>query len=118
MTYCSKCGQKNEDEAVYCSKCGSPLKDVPRKREDECDKTCEEECSGSGGSKAWAIFWGIVVILIGAWIVFELALKNLADQIPELAWTQNITFPFWFIILGVIGLLVIILGIRIIAKNR
>jgi len=117
MTYCSKCGQKNEDDAVYCSKCGSPLQDKPRRREDECDKTCEEDCSG-GGSRGWAIFWGIVVIVIGFWIVFELALKNLADQIPELAWTKTIEFPFWFIIIGIIGLLVIIMGIRIVAKNR
>ena len=118
MTYCSKCGHKNEDDAIYCSKCGTPLKDMPgRKRQDECDKGCEDACS-SGGSRGWAIFWGIVVILIGAWIIFELALKNLAEQIPELAWTKTVDFPFWFIIIGVLGLLVIIMGIRIIAKNR
>ena len=25
MTYCSKCGNKNEDDAKFCAKCGASL---------------------------------------------------------------------------------------------
>ena len=36
MTYCPKCGTKNEDDAVYCNKCGAPL-DITKKG---YEKTC------------------------------------------------------------------------------
>jgi len=116
MTYCSKCGTKNDDDAEFCKKCGASLSSKKIKREDQWDKQCEEDCAG--GSKGWGVFWGLVVILIGLWIIFELVLKNLAKDIPELSWINTISFPFWWIIFAVIGILIIITGIRIITKNR
>lgn len=116
MAYCSKCGAKNEDDAQFCKKCGASLSAKTQKREDEWDKKCEEDCSG--GHRGWGIFWGLVIILIGLWIIFELVLKELAKSIPELSWINDYSFqPIW-IIFAAVGVLIIIAGLRIILKNR
>ena len=118
MAYCSKCGKKNEDDAEFCAKCGASLTGSKKDHEKECENSCEEECSGGKhGHRGWGIFWGVVVICIGLWIIFELVLKNLADEVSALAWVKTIDFPFWWVIGGVLGLLIIIAGIRIIVKK-
>ena len=118
MVYCSKCGKKNEDDAEFCSKCGTSLTGTKKDFEKDWENRCEEECAGGkGGSRGWGIFWGIVVICIGLWIIFELVLKNLAEDIPELSWVQNINFPFWWVIGAVLGILIIVAGIRIVIKK-
>ena len=116
MVYCSKCGAKNEDNAEFCKKCGASLTRIKTKHQGEWDKRCEEDCAG--GHKGWSIFWGLVVILIGLWIIFEIVLKNLAEDIDSLAWVNTISFPFWWIIFAIIGILIIITGIRIITKTK
>jgi hypothetical protein len=116
MAYCSKCGTKNEDDAEFCKKCGNSLTKKPTKKQDDWEKNCENECSG--GHKGWGIFWGIVIIVIGIWIIFEIVLKELAKTIPELSWVNNYSFqPIW-IIFAALALLIIMAGIRIIMKNR
>ena len=116
MAYCSKCGTKNEDDAEFCKKCGATLSGKKTRQKDEWDKKCEEDCAG--GHKGWGIFWGLVVILIGLWIIFEIVLKELAKTIPELEWVNNISFQPWWIIFAIVGILIIITGIRMITKNR
>ena len=118
MVYCSKCGKKNEDDAEFCAKCGVSLTGSKKDHEKECEKNCEDECSGGKhGHRGWGIFWGVVVICIGLWIIFELVLKNLADDISALSWAKNINFPFWWVIGAVLGILIIVAGIRIITKK-
>ena len=119
MVYCSKCGTKNDDDAEFCKKCGTSLKEPKKNIEKEWDKRCEEECSGGKTGKGWSIFWGLVIILVGIWIVFEVVLKNLAEDYPDqLWWVNNITFPFWWLIIGFIGILIIITGIRILISKK
>jgi uncharacterized membrane protein YvbJ len=119
MVYCAKCGEKNEDIAKYCSKCGASLTSEKKDYEKNMENRCEEECSGGkDGGLGWRIFWGLVIIVFGLWIIFELVLKNLADDIAELAWVKDIAFPFWWVIGAIFGILIIIAGIKIIIKNK
>jgi len=64
MVYCTKCGTKNEDDAVVCVKCKEPLmsdKTVRRER-----RRKENECFGlpHGGSIAGLVI-GLIIILWG-----------------------------------------------------
>jgi len=113
MTYCSKCGTKNEDEAEFCKKCGSSL--TGKGKEHKRGEPCEEECVVGQRSPYAPIFWGVIVILVGLWILFEFVLKNTVfkDQFPD--WIQN--FEFWWIIGLVIAIAVIMTGVRILVKK-
>ena len=112
MSYCSKCGQKNDDEAEFCSKCEESLKGKPKKHEDQWDKRCEEECAG--GKKGAPIFWGIIVIIIGLWIISEFVVKRIwPEYLPD--WFNN--FEFVWLIALIIAIAIIITGIRMIAKR-
>ena len=116
MVYCTKCGTKNDDSAQYCVKCGNSLKTSSQKPNDDWDRRCEEECAGGKSNRGWSIFWGLVIVLIGIWIIFEIVLKNLAQDIPELSWVNSIIFPFWWIIVAIFAIMLIITGLRIISK--
>ena len=119
MAYCSKCGKINEDDAEFCAKCGDSLGASKKDMGKEWENRCEEECGGGKrGHRGWGIFWGIVVICIGVWLIFEVVLKNLAENIPELAWVNNISFPFWWVIIGIAAILIISAGIRMIVKSN
>ncbi len=111
MTYCQKCGTKNEDEADFCKKCGAPL-DVSKKvQEKEWDKRCEDECAGGKGGRGWAIFWGVVIILVGLFIILEIVLRNMLNiQIIDAEY-------YGWIIAAVIGIFIIILGVRILSRR-
>lgn len=106
MAYCSQCGTKNEDTATFCKKCGVSLSGIKKDYEKERDQRCEEECIGGG--KGFSIFWGIIIILIGLWVIFEFVLKNMGIVSGD--------FPFWSIFIFAIGILVILWGFRIITK--
>ena len=114
MTFCSKCGTKNDDQAEFCKKCGDSLtgKAKPRKKEDPC----EEECVVGKQSPFSSIFWGIIIILVGFWILFEFVLKNTGvyETLPE--WVQN--FEFWWFIGLIIAIAVIMTGIRIVINRN
>jgi len=114
MTYCSKCGTKNEDDAEFCKKCGDSLKG-PAKGHAKDDK-CEEECVVGKRSPIAPIFWGVVVILLGLWILFELVLKNTEVYSNLPTWLQN--FEFWWLIGLVIAIAVIMTGIRILISKE
>lgn len=106
MTYCPKCGKQNEDDATYCNKCGAPLSGTKT----EYDKERAEECFG--GPRHAPIVWGAILVLIGLAIIIEGVLKNIKG-LP--AWVYQIEFGWVFAL--IIGLLLIILGIRKLARR-
>ena len=113
MTYCSKCGTKNEDDAEFCKKCGLTLKGAAKGQHK--DDKCEEECVVGKRNPIAPIFWGIIVILLGLWILFEVVLKNTSiyNELPS--WLQN--FEFWWLIGLIVAVAVIMTGIRIIVNK-
>ena len=117
MTYCSKCGTKNEDDAEFCKKCAASLKDEKKSKEKEWDKKCEEGCQGGPSGRGWGIFWGVIIVLAGLWIIFEFVIKKIpkSDLPQNLHWLPD--FPYGYIFAIVIGIFVIIWGLRILGKH-
>ena len=105
MTYCSKCGNKNEGDAKYCSNCGASLLEIEYEsyKDDDC------VCEGNNRNPLVPIFWGITVILIGLWIIFQFVLPN-----NFLSSLQD--FSFCGLIFLIIALAIILTGIRIMTK--
>ena len=119
MTYCSQCGQKNEEDAQFCSKCGATLTETTSRKKNDWDERCEEDCGGGAqGNRGWSIFWGLVIIIVGIWLIFEVVLKNLANSVQGLEWVNTINFEFWWVIIGLFALLIIMTGLRMILRNR
>ena len=106
MVYCAKCGTKNEEDAEFCKKCGASLTGAIKghEKDDDC------VCSGSKQNPLVPVFWGIVVILIGLWIVFIFIFP---DYLP--AGLQD--NPFWGLIILIIAIAVILTGFRILTKK-
>jgi len=107
MTYCSKCGTKNDDDSDFCKKCGASLSGykVTKNKDDDC------VCSGSKQNPLVPVFWGIVIILIGIWIVFSFVIKDfLPTEFGGIGFTSLITL--------IIAIAIILTGLRIITKNR
>jgi hypothetical protein len=71
MVYCTKCGTKNEDDAVVCVNCNEPLAGHPPTRRERRRK--ENECFGlpHGGSIAGLVL-GLIIILWGVTTVLEI----------------------------------------------
>jgi len=116
MTYCQKCGTKNEDDAGFCKKCGAPLDITKMSQEKEWDKHCEDECAGRKGGRGWAIFWGVIIILVGLLIIFEVILKGLSKSYPDiLGWVNSVEFGWIFA--GVIAIFIIVFGLRILSRR-
>jgi uncharacterized membrane protein YvbJ len=111
MTYCQKCGTKNEDDAEFCKKCGATLDISKKAHEKEFDRRCEDECAGGKGGRGWAIFWGVIIILVGLFIILEMVFKNMLklDIMSQV--------EFGWIIAAVIGIFIVILGVRIISRR-
>ena len=135
--YCTKCGTENEEDAAFCKKCGKPLAGGPppppsgtpepalyppghevdrrgyrRKYEHEkdWDKECEEDCSGASRKYSW--FWGVIIILIGFFIIYEAGIKNI-EGLPD--WVYDI--EIWWVIPVLIGLIIIMIGAEAIGKS-
>jgi len=113
MAYCSKCGNKNDDDAKFCGKCGVTLDMSAKDRKKDHDDRCEEECAVGKHSPYAPIFWGAIVIIIGLWIIFNFVIGD--DLLVEygLDWLPD----FWVIIGIIIAIAFIITGIRIITKK-
>ncbi|MCJ2562517.1 MAG: zinc-ribbon domain-containing protein [Candidatus Thermoplasmatota archaeon] len=111
MVYCAKCGQQNADGAQFCSNCAAPIGADRRGREKECERDCEDECHG-GPPRGGSIIWGVIIALIGLFIVIELGLKNV-EGMPD--WIAN--FQLWWIIPVLIGIAIIVAGIRMMVKK-
>ena len=106
MSYCSKCGNKVEENMAFCSKCGAPLKlgtatAVPiqtqriekaekqeKTEKDEPEKTEKQE-KGEHGFFGWLI-GGLILIATGL-----LATLQLAKIIPK-----GTMIPTLFLIIG------------------
>jgi len=95
MVYCTKCGTKNEEDAVVCVKCGASL--VARPPWAPMRRRAEEECFGipHGGAVAGLVF-GIIIILAG--FVWVLQAAGVITKGWELIW------PFIVIIFGILVL--------------
>lgn len=73
MVYCQKCGTENTDEADFCKKCGAPLAPVRRPWREKYGVRAEEECFGiSGGGAICGIIGGLIVLVIGFALVFQI----------------------------------------------
>lgn len=104
MSFCQKCGMKNDDDAIYCKSCGNqmimsvstqPMGWEPRMR------MRRHRPSG------WSIFWGLIVIVFGIWVAIEFGLRHI-DGVPD--WITNM--ELCWILPVIIGLLIIFAGIR------
>ncbi|KPV65582.1 MAG: hypothetical protein AOA65_0013 [Candidatus Bathyarchaeota archaeon BA1] len=93
MVYCTKCGAKNEDDAILCVKCGASLQTGAHPSRRYEHQHTEEECFGipRGGAIAGVIF-GIIIIFFG------------------LSWLMG--FKFWKVFLP---LIIIVFGILVLA---
>lgn len=113
MVYCPRCGKNNEEGARFCNSCGATLMGPPPARDP--GKECERDCSGkecSGTSRSNRIFWGVIVLLIGLWLIFEFGIKNISGM-P--AWVA--AFDFWWIFAVVIGIMIVIAAIRMLTRK-
>jgi hypothetical protein len=108
MTYCPKCGKKNDDDATYCSDCGASLIGTQGNKKEK--EECEEECFG--GSRVGPYIWGIIIILIGLTIVVNSGL----DKIEGMEWLQSIDMG-WVLPL-IIGIAIIFMGARMLLKKK
>jgi len=110
MSYCPRCGKQNADDAKFCNKCSAPLMGQrPRKKNNEC----EDECSSS--PKGSNIFWGIIVVVIGLYILFEYGIKQILSRNDMPDWLYD--FEFCWIIPLMIGIAIILAGIRVLIKR-
>jgi ribosomal protein L40E len=115
MTYCSKCGTQNDKDAEFCKKCGTSL--IGKGKTHKKDDPCDEECVVGKRSPFSSIFWGIIVILVGLWILFEAVIKrneNISSQLPD--WLVN--FEFWWLIGLIIAIAIIMTGVRILVNRK
>jgi ribosomal protein L40E len=103
VVYCQKCGAENADEADFCKKCGAPLAPVKRHWRERVGKRAEEECFGvTGGGAIFGILFGIVVVVLGLALVYQV--------------------PIW-IVIGpivaiVIGVILILFALNAIRRKR
>jgi len=90
MVYCTKCGTKNEEDAVVCGKCGAPLvTQQPWRRE---RRRAEEECFGlpHGGAIVGLVI-GIIIILVGV------------SSLLKIEWGDYL----WALIIIIVGILMV-----------
>ena len=108
MAYCSHCGQKNDDSAQFCLKCGRSLHTVEQTHMKDDDCVCE----GDNRNPLVPIFWGIAVILIGLWILYQFALPK--ELFPS--WFGDISFCS--LIFLIIAISIILTGLRMLTKKK
>lgn len=113
MVYCAKCGKQNDDDATFCKNCGASLKGYSSSK--DRDQRCEEECAGGKNNRGWTMFWGVVIILIGLAILFELVLKQMARTYTWLSWVDTVQWNWIFA--AVIAIFIIIFGVRVISRK-
>ncbi|WP_455391460.1 zinc-ribbon domain-containing protein [[Eubacterium] cellulosolvens] len=104
MVYCSKCGQKNPEDARFCNRCGATLGGPPTDYQRGMDKECEDECSGKRHSHTWTYFWITILVIIAAGLVFSLFLHVFKKELPS--WMAG--FDFWEICPLLVGIVIVI----------
>ena len=109
MSYCSKCGNKVEENMAFCSKCGAPLKlrdttavPILTQRIEKAEKQEKGEC----GFLGWLI-GGLILITIGL-----LATLQFAKIIPT-----GTMIPSVLLIIGII-VIISALYFVILARKR
>jgi len=110
MVYCPKCGKQNVDDATYCNSCGTSLVTGKKGFDKEMEDRCGDECSGK--NRTGLLFWGVIVALIGLYVIFEFGLKNISG-LPT--WIYNTQFGWIFAV--VIGAAILVAGLSIIMKG-
>jgi len=107
MVYCTKCGTKNEEDAIVCIKCGASLETRPFPFRRFERRRVEEECFGipRGGT--------IVGLAIGIIIVF-------AGLMWFLQQTGYITkaVDVWPFVAIVFGILIVIGALYTLSRRR
>jgi predicted RNA-binding Zn-ribbon protein involved in translation (DUF1610 family) len=109
MVYCPRCGKQNPDDSAFCNNCGANLT-TGKTYQKDWDDRCGEECSGRSKIGIW--FWGIIVILIGVWFLFEFGIKNI-EGLPS--WVYDLEWGWIFAI--VIGVAILAAGINMIRRG-
>jgi uncharacterized membrane protein YvbJ len=104
LVYCTKCGAKNEEDALVCVKCGAPLYKGPRPPWRYERKRFEEECFGiPHGGAIVGLAIGVIIVLAGLiWFMQQ------AEVIPA---TVEI-WPFALIIFGILIVVGALYGVR------
>jgi uncharacterized membrane protein YvbJ len=115
MVYCAKCGTKNEDDATFCKNCGASLTGSRPEYDRQREQRCEDECAGGKSSRGWTMFWGVIIVLIGLAILFEVVLKDMAKTYSWLTWVNTVQWNWIFAV--VIAVFIIIFGVRLISKH-
>lgn len=111
MAYCTRCGTQNDEDATFCKNCGAPMKEgAPGGPWRHRDDRCEEDCAGEGKAPHW--IWGVIVVLIGLYVIIEFGLKNIEGVPNEIK-----DFEFWWIIPVLIGVLILLAGLRIFTRR-
>lgn len=116
MVYCQACGTQNEQDAVFCKQCGHDLYAGTRgpgttpRRDDELKDDCERDCYGTSAGKS--MFWGVIIVLVGLWIIFEFVVKEVVD-LPR--WVRE--FEFCWVVWIIIGVAIIAAGMRAISRG-
>jgi len=106
MSFCQKCGAKNEDDAVYCKICGININLSTQKQTVDWEPRMGMRMRRHRPT-GWSIFWGLIVIVFGIWVAIEFGLRHI-DGVPE--WITNM--ELCWILPVIIGLLIIFAGIR------
>ena len=53
------------------------------------------------------MFWGVIIILVGAFIIWEFAIKNVVD-LPD--WLKD--FEFCWVAWVIVGIAIVVAGLR------
>jgi hypothetical protein len=104
MSFCEKCGVKNDEDALYCKGCGAQVSNIAPPQ----PSTWEPRRGRARGFSAWPIFWGLIIIIFGLWVAIEFGLKHI-EGVPD--WITNL--EFCWILPVIIGVLIILAGLRI-----
>jgi ribosomal protein L40E len=105
MVYCSKCGTLNPDDATVCSNCGAPPNPARVESTREMRRRQWQEEYGHYPRRGGAIFVLAIGVLILLW-GFSILIANV----------YGISIPWGPILLVLIGVFIIIAGLR--ARNR
>ncbi len=111
MVYCTKCGAQNQPEAQFCLSCGASLTGPPAAARRDWENECERECEK--GPRGGSVIWGIIIILVGIYVLWEFGLKNV-QGLPQ--WVYD--FQFWWVIPVLIGIAIIVGGLRLAMRKR
>jgi len=105
LVYCTKCGAKNEEDAVVCVKCGASLETAPPSRRYE-RRHKEEECFGiPQGGTIVGLAIGVIILLWGLiWLLQQPGI----DVIPS----GMSVWPFAIIIFGTLIIIGAYYGLR------